>query len=198
MANLVTTTVKNVSIENIKFSANVIVLAKQSTSVSANGVVTNTVKYIEIGSLKDTKELSIIKELLKYCLAEYKATKELQSEIKDTNISVRKNVISPFLSTNVIFRTDSDGKISKAIISDVALNKTALNIKDTHTLSYCIPANLKAAIHNHANVVLKQCTIISDIIKHANLITSLLSDNAKITRKTKSNTTKQAETKQAV
>ena len=177
--------IKNVSIENIKFSANSLVLLKVREHETSSGSIDTTINYIEVCDLKDTKELTIIENLLRYCLAEFKVSKGFENDYKDTNIKQRR-ILNPFLNTNVIFRTDSEGKISRALVSEVNFNKTALNVRQNHTIVKCENKNLKAAIFQHSKAILAQCSYISMIGKEVKSIIDLCNaENVKV-RKEKS------------
>jgi len=197
MRNLVINSEKNVQIENIKFSANTLVLLKVRERENGKGEIDNFVNYLEICELQDTKEITIIQNLLKYCFAEYKTAKGFESTFKETNITQRQ-IIKPFLNTNVIFRTDSNGKISKALISEINFNKTALNVRETHTLTSCKPENLKAAMYNHSKAVLAQCTYLSAINKNVlAIIQACSAEGAKITKGEQSTLTTETKAKAA-
>lgn len=178
--------IKNVAIENIQFTPNTLVLLKQREHETGKGEIETVINYIEVCELKDTKELTILQSLLRFCLAEFKVSKGFETEFKDTNIKQRR-IIQPFLNTNVIFRTDSTGKISKALISEINFNKTALNIRDNHNICKCEPENLKAAIYQHSKAIFAQCSYISTICKTAEDILKMFDlkdgETAKITKK---------------
>lgn len=179
--------IKNVSVENITFTPNTLVLLKVRERETGKGEIETVVNYIEVCELKDTKELTILQNLLRFCLAEFKVSKGFENEYKDTNIKQRR-VIQPFLNTNVIFRTDSTGKISKALISEINFNKTALNIRDNHNICKCEPENMKAAIYQHAKAIFAQCSYISTISKTAEDILKMFDlkdgETTKVSKKT--------------
>lgn len=182
--------IKNVTLENIKFNANQLVLLKIRENANSTGEVETTINYIEICELKDTKDLTAIQELLKMCVAEFRVAKGFESDYKETGIT-QKRMIQPFLNTNVIFKTDSCGKISKAVISEIPLNKTALNVKLNHNIMKCETKNLKAAIYQHSKAVLAQCSYISLVDKELSTIQALCKESttATVVRKPKSKST---------
>jgi hypothetical protein len=176
--------VKNVNIENVKFSANQLVLLKVKESVTRDGSVNVTTNYIEVCSLKDTKDITLITSLLKHCLAEFKVASEIEDTFKAANITQRK-VINPFLNTKVLFRTDSEGKISKALRSEVNFKDTALKLKASHTLTKCDKNTLRAAIYTHAKAILTQCSYLSMIGKKVEELLPVLESDAKMTKSEK-------------
>lgn len=192
------TSIKNVAIENITFTANCLVLLKQRERETGKGEIETVVNYIEVCELKDTKELTILQSLLRFCLAEFKVSKGFENEYKDTNIKQRR-VIQPFLNTNVIFRTDSNGKISKALISEVNFNRTALNIRENHNICKCEPENLKAAIYQHSKAIFAQCSYISTICKTAEDILKMFDlkngETTKVSKKAAKKESKEADKK---
>lgn len=174
-------TIKNVAIENIQFAKNSLILMKVRES-ERGGNIDTTVNYIEVCELKDTKELTILQTLLRFVLAEFQVSKGFETEYKDTNIKQRR-IIQPFLNTNVLFRTDSNGTISRALISEINFNKTALNVRENHTICKCKPENLKAAIYQHSKAVLAQCSYISTVNHTAESILKMFeNDTPKVTK----------------
>ena len=154
MKNLSINVAKNVAIDNLVCTPNSIVLAKQTIS-ERNGEISTSIRYIEVCQVEKTDGLTLIKTLLKYCIAEFLVCKELELDFADTNIKQRK-LFNQFLTSNKIYRTNADGKIVSALESEVPFNQTALKVKETHTIATCKKENLKAAIHQHANAILAQ------------------------------------------
>lgn len=167
MKQLAINVAKGVTINNLVCSPNVIVLAKQSTSTNVKtGEVTANVRYIEVCNIEKTEPLAIVQNLLKYCVAEYFVCNELEKDFADTKIKQRK-LFNQFLSGNTIYRTNSEGKISNALVSEVPLSQTALKVRDYHTITTCKKGNLKAAIYQHAKAILAQCKYLRLIINKA-------------------------------
>lgn len=167
MKQLAINVAKGVTINNLVCSPNVIVLAKQSTSTNVKtGEVTANVRYIEVCNIEKTEPLAIVQNLLKYCVAEYFVCNELEKDFADTKIKQRK-LFNQFLSGNTIYRTNSEGKISNALVSEVPLSQTALKVRDYHTITTCKKENLKAAIYQHAKAILAQCKYLRLIINKA-------------------------------
>ena len=169
MKQLEVNTRKDVTINDLVCSPNVILLAKQRTTTSPKGEVTTTVRYIEVCGVEKTDKLAIVQNLLKFCVAEFYVCDDLEKDFADTNIKQQK-LFNQFLSGDTIYRTDSTGKVSDALISEVPLRRTALNVKSYHTITTCKPENRKAAIYQHAN--LAQCAYRSMIIDKAATIDS--------------------------
>lgn len=167
MKQLAINVAKGVTINNLVCSPNVIVLAKQSTSTNVKtGEVTANVRYIEVCSIEKTEPLAIVQNLLKYCVAEYFVCNELEKDFADTKIKQRK-LFNQFLSGDTIYRTNSEGKISNALVSEIPLSQTALKVRDYHTITTCKKENLKAAIYQHAKAILAQCKYLRLIINKA-------------------------------
>lgn len=169
------TSVKNVALENVQFPANSVILIKYSERETNNGIDT-TIKFVAVDGVKDTKQITSVKVLLSALIAEYKTIQEFNNAfavVKDGNGKVitdksgiqAKRIISPFLSGNTIYKTDSNGKLSGALECEkgVKLRDTALNIKNNQAVTTATGANLKAAIHNQANAIVKQSTYLTTI-----------------------------------
>lgn len=167
MKQLAINVVKNVTINELTCSPNVILLAKQSITTNAKtGEVSTSVRFVEVCNVEKTDALTIVQSLLKYCIAEYFVCNDLEKDFADTNIKQRK-LFNQFLSGNTIYRTNSDGKVSNALVSEVPLSQTALKVKDYHTITTCKKENLKAAIYQHSKAILSQCKYLRLIIDKA-------------------------------
>lgn len=183
------TSVKNVSLENVQFPANSVVLLKYTERENANGTIDTTIKFVAVDGVKDTKQITSVKVLLSALIAEYKTIQEFNKEfatIKDTDGKVitdksgiqAKRIISPFLSGNTIYKTDSNGTLSGALECEkgVKLRDTALNIRNNQAVTTATGANLKAAIHNQANAIVKQSKYLTTIDEMKNAILAELAE----------------------
>lgn len=167
MKQLAINIAKGTTIDNLACSPNTIVLAKQSTTSNAKtGEVTTSVRYIEVCKVEKTDGLSVIKSLLRYIVAEFFVCNELDKDFAETKIKQRK-LFNQFLGGHTIYRTNSEGKIANAVVSEVPLRQTGLNVKDYHEIVICKPENRKAAIYQHAKAVKAQCAYIRLIIETA-------------------------------
>lgn len=152
---------KNVTIDQLTCTPNTIVLAKQSTTTNTNtGEVTTTIRYIEVCQVEKTDPVVLVQSLLKYIVAEFFVCQDLENDFAETNIKQRK-IFNQFLSGNIIYRTNAEGKIAKSLVSEIPLNRTALRVQKTHAIVTCKPENRKAAIYQHAKAVRAQCAYIS-------------------------------------
>ena len=89
-----------------------------------------------------------------------------------------KRIISPFLNGNTIYKTDSNGTLSGALECEkgVKLRDTALNIRNNQAVTIATGANLKAAIHNQANAIVKQSKYLTTIDEMKNAILAELAE----------------------
>lgn len=163
MKNLLTINiVKDSTISELTCKPNTIVLAKQTIS-DRNGEVRSNVRYIEVCTIEKTDSQTIVQSLLKYCIAEFLVSSELENDFKETGIKQRK-IFNQFLGGTTIYRTNSEGKIASALVSEVPLRQTALNVKDYHAITLCKKENLKAAIYQHAKAIIAQCQYLSLVV----------------------------------
>ena len=200
------TSVKNVSLENVQFPANSVVLLKYTERENANGTIDTTIKFVAVDGVKDTKQITSVKVLLSALIAEYKTIQEFNKEfatIKDTDGKVitdksgiqAKRIISPFLSGNTIYKTDSNGTLSGALECEkgVKLRDTALNIRNNQAVTTATGANLKAAIHNQANAIVKQSKYLTTIDEMKNaILAELAEEKAKKQKKQAEETSEKA------
>ena len=168
---------KNESVSNINFEKNSVVLLKQTVSNSGG----TRVDVLQFTDCQDTKQTTIVKHLLKCLLAEMNVTTDFNERYKMFNTGSTVNGVAeqvktgiqakrkflPFLSTSIIYKTDSNGKLSHAVKCDngLQLRDTALNIKPEQllTLFEYNSAQFRAALHHTATAVLEQCTFFSSV-----------------------------------
>lgn len=192
MKQLVINVSKDVTINDLVCSPNVILLAKQSTTTNVKtGETTTNVRYIEVCNVEKTDALTIVQSLLKFCIAEYFVCRDLEKDFADTNIKQRK-LFNQFLSGNTIYRTNSEGKVSNALVSEVPFSQTALKVKDYHTITMCKKENLKAAIYQHSKAILSQCEYLRMIVKKAETLDATQSETTEKVTQTKRKTVKTA------
>ena len=188
MKQLAINVAKDTTIENLACTPNTIVLAKQTITTNAKtGEVTTNVRYIEVCSVEKTDSLAIVQSLLRYCIAEFDVCKDLERDFAETNIKQRK-LFNQFLSGNTIYRTNSEGKVGNALVSEVPFSQTALKVQPYHAIVTCEKKNQKATIYQHAKAILSQCRYLRLIIDKAEAIESepaqLKSDTAPAKAKT--------------
>ena len=115
--------------------------------------------------------LTIVQSLLRYCVAEFFVCNDLERDFADTNIKQRK-LFNQFLNTTTIYRTDSAGRVSNALVSEVPFSQTALRVQKGHKIVTCEKENRKAAIYQHAKAILAQCKYLRLIVEKAAQIES--------------------------
>jgi hypothetical protein len=105
---------------------------------------------------RGTSQIDIVKGLLYGILAECRQVNSFNGLFDDCNLKARK-VVSSFLSkTNAIFKADADGYLTKAVESETALSKTALNLKKDCILFSLTGKPLHYALHKIACAALVQ------------------------------------------
>ena len=188
MKQLAINVAKDTTIENLACTPNTIVLAKQTTTTNAKtGETTTSVRFLEVCKVEKTDSLTILQSLLRYCVAEFFVCNDLERDFADTNIKQRK-LFNQFLNTTTIYRTDSAGRVSNALVSEVPFSQTALKVQPYHAIVTCEKKNQKATIYQHAKAILSQCRYLRLIIDKAEAIESepaqLKSDTAPAKAKT--------------
>lgn len=150
------------------FPSNSIVLLKATDTTWSYGYVTG---------LRNTEDITLMRHLVNAIAAE----SEVASNFKvayhnstDENIlAAEKNDLTPvrlllrFLSGNVVYKTDSNGKLSKAVVSDVALRQTALGklINGRAKFHELNRDQKRAACNTYASAILAQCKAVSAVNK---------------------------------
>jgi hypothetical protein len=166
--------VKNVSLENVKFSKHSLVLLKIRQRSSKSGEINTSIKYIEVCELKNNKPITAVMALLKYSLAEFRAINNFESEFECYEMKAPK-VLNPFLNTDMIYSTDKEGKIATALKSEIPLKDTALGMKNCAPLFACLKANFNDTLYGYSKGILRQCTFLTAIGKELVDVTKLQS-----------------------
>lgn len=141
----------NSNIQEKQFAPNSLVLIKRKENILKDGSVKvkHSLLVVE-GVVRSNKSLDLVKSLLYALLAEGAQVNEFNGTFECVNLTARK-VINSFLSgTNVIFKTDSNGKLKQAVKSETNLNKTALNLKKDCYLFGLQGKELHNAVHKFA------------------------------------------------
>lgn len=141
----------NTNIQSKQFAPNSLVLIKRKESILKDGSVKvkHSLLVVE-GVVRSNKSLDLVKSLLYALLAESTQVNEFNGTFDSVNLKARK-VINSFLSgTNVIFKTDANGKLKQAVTSETNLNKTALNLKKDCYLFGLQGKELHTAVHKFA------------------------------------------------
>jgi hypothetical protein len=186
--------VKNVALESINFSKHTLILGKKRERVLPDGSINFTITYIELCKLKDNKPFTAVKGLLKCVLAEMKTVSDIDTPFKEITNGTSTKIIAPFLrNERSIYVTDSEGKIFRAIKSEMPFEKTMLTIKAKHSLATCDDNDLEYVLNKHAKQALAQCYQVSLYEKHNETIDSLCTKNdTKVAASTKDAAQKEA------
>lgn len=155
--------VKNIELSELKTTANSVVLLQQRFNVNGN-----TIKGVAVNGLKKTDLISIVKHLLIAIVAEKKQELQFNNEFATINNQksgiTAKKYLTRFLNTNLVFRTDSTGKIATAVkLNGLKLKDTALKITDKHLLATTDRNNLRAVLHHHTKAVVAQFRYLEDL-----------------------------------
>ena len=135
----------------------------------------NGFNVLEFCETTNNKQKNVIKAVLLGLLAEYKEVNSLADFYEATKVS-KVSFTNTFLSETTIYRTDADGMLNDAIVSELPLNKVGFRLNAKHTLVTCSTNNLKAALFNHATVVLHHCSIFARIEKTHSGLLSFIAD----------------------
>lgn len=157
-----------------KFAPNSVILARTNPE---NKITT----VVNFGELKDTKQETLLVEVLKYLAADTRLSINFNEEFKDISAVSNKPLFASYLSGSQIFRTDANGKVNKALeLKDgLKLKDTALKIKKTHSILLCDKKNLKAVIYNHAKAIGAQMVYKTALIKEVDEISKAISKDKK-------------------
>lgn len=126
---------------------------------------------------KGTKQEEIINAVLCGLVGEIRNALSFEAEfayIRDgkeeieTKLKAAKFFVPYLNKSNVIWKTNKDGEINKAIVVDCGtLKQTALYITDKSPLCTATGKRLKALMYTTCKAIVKQATMYKDIVKSA-------------------------------
>lgn len=138
----------NTNVQAQNFAPNSLVLIKRKENILKDGNVKVKHSLLVVdGVVRTNKSLDLVKSLLYALLAESVQVNEFNGTFECVNLKARKAINSFLSGTNVIFKTDANGKLKQAVTSETKLNKTALNLKKDCYLFGLQGKELHTAIH---------------------------------------------------
>lgn len=128
----------------------------------------NITKFVNFGVLRDSKDLTMLQELITYLASDVRLANSLNAEFtsgnkKDllTTLLCEKSTkpfLREFLNTTRIYRVNSDLKVAKAleVKSGVLKDLDALKMKHTDAIVLCKDQRFGAICKNQASLALAQ------------------------------------------
>lgn len=163
---------------------------------------TKQTNFVAFHGVRSTKPYDIVLPVLTSLLGEYfSATRFVDEYGKVNEEKSGINALKPFakfLSGSIIYKSDSNGQMTKGLILDegLKLSQTALRINDKQLITTASGSMLKSAIYNQARAIVDQCTPFSAIdseISDVNVkIAEAETAKAKDAKKAKTETAKTA------
>lgn len=143
-------------------------------AIPANSAVlvkatTKQTNFVAFHGVRSTKPYDIVLPILTSLLGEYfSATRFVDEYGKVNEEKSGINALKPFakfLSGSIIYKTDSNGQMTKGLILDegLKLSQTALRISDKQLITTASGSVLKSAIYNQVKAIVDQCTPFSNI-----------------------------------
>ena len=163
--------VKGVSLDNFESIdvANAVCLGKYSVNSKGEDVI----NMVALTGLKRTDKLDQVKHLLLGLIAEYNWRHGFEREYikvafedKELKVGVTaERFFTKYLSTSVIFRTDSKGRFTDDPIEiNGKLNRTALKLTEKHGLVNTTTRDeFRTVLHHHAKAVCAQFRTLEDL-----------------------------------
>lgn len=130
---------------------------------------TKQTNFVAFHGVRSTKPYDIILPILTSLLGEYfSATRFVDEYGKVNEEKSGINALKPFtkfLSGSIIYKSDSNGQLTKGLILDegLKLSQTALRISDKQLITTASGSMLKSAIYNQVRAIVDQCTPFSAI-----------------------------------
>lgn len=145
-----------------------------------NGNKITVVDYLAVSGVKSTKTIDVIMPLLSLMVGEARKNVGFDSKYKfvvnttDTRSGIRKmTAYGSWLSrTNVLYKSDSNGALTKAITLEggIKLSKTALKISPSQAIVKAKGDDLRVQMYQLAEAVADQATMYKDILTEARMV----------------------------
>lgn len=163
---------------------------------------TKQTNFVAFHGVRSTKPYDIVLPVLTSLLGEYfSATRFVDEYGKVNEEKSGINALKPFakfLSGSIIYKSDSNGQMTKGLILDegLKLSQTALRINDKQLITTASGSVLKSAIYNQVKAIVDQCTPFSAIDSEISDVNAKIAEaetaKAKDAKKAKTETTKTA------
>lgn len=130
---------------------------------------TKQTNFVAFHGVRSTKPYDIVLPVLTSLLGEYFSATRFTDEYGKVNEEKSGiNALKPFakfLSGSIIYKSDSNGQMTKGLILDegLKLSQTALRITDKQLITTASGSALKSAIYNQVRAIVDQCTPFSAI-----------------------------------
>lgn len=163
---------------------------------------TKQTNFVAFHGVRSTKPYDIVLPVLTSLLGEYfSATRFVDEYGKVNEEKSGINALKPFakfLSGSTIYKSDSNGQMTKGLILDegLKLSQTALRINDKQLITTASGSVLKSAIYNQVKAIVDQCTPFSAIDSEISDVNAKIAEaetaKAKDAKKAKTETAKTA------
>lgn len=162
-----------------KIPANHAVLLNECKVRGENGYVPAT-EFMAISGVKSTKMTDLILPVLAIMLADTRTRGGFANDYKvvvvgkekiETKLSA-KSAFTKWLKGNVIYKSNSEGALNKALVLDngLYLRNTALKVSEKQPIYSAKGDALRVLMHKTAEAISAQATMFSDILKEAKQI----------------------------
>ena len=145
-----------------------------------NGELQSVTEFLAIEGVKSTKETDLIVPVLAVMLADTRERAGFASEYKvcildgaETDSKIRaKSLFSKYLRSNVVYKSNSEGALNKALVLDdgLRLSGTSLKVTEKQPIFSAKGNELRVIMHQTAQAVCRQATMRKDIIGKAKAI----------------------------
>lgn len=145
-----------------------------------DGELKSVTEFLAIEGVRSTKDTDLIIPVLSVMLADARERSGFASEFKvcilngtETDSKIRaKSLFSKYLRGNVVYKSNSEGKLNKALVLDegLRLSGTSLKVSDKQPIFSAKGNELRVIMHQTAEAVCKQATLRKDIIGQAKSI----------------------------
>jgi len=168
-----------------------------------DGELQSVTEFLAVEGVKSTKETDLIIPVLAVMLADTRERAGFASEFKvvvlngeKTDSKIRaKSLFSKFLRSNVVYKSNTQGELTKALVLDegLKLSGTSLKVSEKQPIFEAKGNELRVIMHQTAEAVCKQATMRKDIIGKARAIyTAAYTEEVKAESKPKAVATESA------
>lgn len=181
----------NATNNNVKFNVTYGILGTDNVPANAavllnerkmriEGDLVSATEFLAIDGVKSTKAEDIVMPVLAVMLADLREREGFANEFKvvvlngtETDSRIRaKSYFTKYLKGNVIYKSNSNGELNKALVLDegLCLRNTALRVTERQPIYEAKGDTLRVLLFKTAEAITKQATMFKDIVGQAKSI----------------------------
>ena len=171
--------------------ANAAVVVRECKVRTSDGYK-DAVEFMAVTGVKSTKPSDLVLPLLSVMVADAKRRGGFKSDYRVVVIAKQevetkltaKSAFTRWLNGNVLYKSNSEGKLTKGLVMDegLKLRNTALKVTEKQPIFAATGDLLRILMHKTAEAIVDQATMVSSIIGEARSIFTLATETPEVAK----------------